>query len=154
MSASWDDAQRLILINAALQQKLAGKWSDTGIKKEGWLQITTDFNLANVGKADYKREQLQSHYNLLKGKLILFNTLLKQSWFGWNSSSMTVTASPEIWDKYIEAHPKAKEFRLSGFALVEELTDLFEISVANGQYALPATLLNSSTESSSVFIIY
>ena len=61
MSASWDDAQRLILINAAMQQKLAGKWSDTGIKKEGWIQITKDFNQANVSNANYKREQLQSH---------------------------------------------------------------------------------------------
>jgi hypothetical protein len=43
--ATWDDDKDRLVLKLLLKQIKAGKRSDSGFKKEAWVQITAEFNL-------------------------------------------------------------------------------------------------------------
>ncbi|KAJ7222251.1 hypothetical protein GGX14DRAFT_341407, partial [Mycena pura] len=53
-------------------------------------------------------------------------TLLGLSGFGWNEGLKIVTASAEVWDLYLEAHPKMKKWRSKPFPIYEDMFFLVE----------------------------
>lgn len=57
------------------------------------------------------------------------------SGFGWDEDKKTVTASDDVWDRYMEAHPKTPNFRKKGVEHYDELQSIFTGTVANGQFS-------------------
>jgi hypothetical protein len=47
----------------------------------------------------------------------------------------TATSLVEVWEKYIAAHPEAKEFQTKTLLFFDELESIFEGTVATGQWA-------------------
>ncbi|KAF8479944.1 hypothetical protein JB92DRAFT_3133324 [Gautieria morchelliformis] len=68
---------------------------------------------------------LKTHYKIVK-------TLREQSGFGWNEGKKLVTASKEVWDVYILAHPKAKPFHRRSFPLFAQMVHLVDGVIATG----------------------
>ena len=76
MTASWSDPLRQILINAGLKPKLAGKGSDTGIEKEGWIQITTDKRWVSR----LQTEITSRSFHIIKISINNFQIINKSEW--------------------------------------------------------------------------
>ena len=57
------------------------------------------------------------------------------SGFGWCPLTGWPTAPQDVWDAYLLAHPKAKEFQQKALPLFNELHDIFSGVVATGRFA-------------------
>ncbi len=68
----------------------------------------------------------------LKKKYSGFQKLVENSGFGWDEDNQLPTADPSVWDKYLEKHPEAKEFRNKTLPHYQSLHELFSGSVATG----------------------
>lgn len=81
----------------------------------------------------------------------VFHSLKQNSGFGWNEESKIPTAPDEVWESYLEvcysqlysvpltmvvqSHPKAAKYRRKTLPLYEKLFELFEGTIATGEYA-------------------
>ena len=146
-SASCNDEQRKILIECMRDEALRGGYSDNGFKSTAWKTMTSSFNLKK-GSPDYSTVQLHSQYAYLKKKYSVFKELKSNSGFGWDEELNIPTAPNEVWDAYIKSHPLAKEFRAKTL-FFDEITDIFEGRIANGNMSLSSTT-DLSTPSSKV----
>jgi len=76
--------------------------------------------------------------------------MLTFSGFGWDEACGMPTADNDVWQRYIEANPKAKEFRFKPFKYYNELRDVFTGMSATGADAVPPSqltlLLNGSDD--------
>jgi hypothetical protein len=80
-----------------------------GFKSQVWNTITINFNSnANV---NYAKLQIKSKYKDLKGQYETWNALDKNSGFGWDEETQLHSATDDVWERYIAAHPKAAKFR-------------------------------------------
>ena len=104
-----------------------------GLKSQGWKKLTPMFN--TKAKANYKTSQLQSKLSELKKKYLIVHTLRNNSGFRWDETTKMPTATYDVWDRYIESHPKASEFRNKRFFFYEKLDAIFCGKFATGKYA-------------------
>jgi hypothetical protein len=92
----------------------------------------------------------------LKSEFIEVKKLREQSGFGWDDARKMVTATADVWEKYLavglcymcisehflmpaycvtKAHPKAKPWRKKAFPLYDDMLELVEGIVATGETA-------------------
>ncbi|KAE9390708.1 hypothetical protein BT96DRAFT_775954, partial [Gymnopus androsaceus JB14] len=60
----------------------------------------------------------------MKAEFKIVATLRSLSGFGWDDVRKMVTATDEVWDSYLEGHPKARPFRKSPFHHYDEIAAL------------------------------
>jgi hypothetical protein len=106
--AEWDNDQRQVLIAEIKNEMARGITSESGFKKQSWQRILHNFN--ETTRLFYNKDQIQSQWSELKKKYVIFLKLKENSGFGWDSTAKIPTAPESVWDAYITAHPKSKEF--------------------------------------------
>jgi hypothetical protein len=94
-----------------------------GIKAAEWTGIVNDFNMKLA--LAHSRKQLQSRISSLKTGWVVWNQLKSNSGFGWDDTSKLPTASNEVWNAYLIAHPTARSFRNVGLDNADLLDELF-----------------------------
>ena len=118
-----------------MDQVRKGKRAETGIKKEAWTSALAELNASRQETDRISKQQAQNHLAALKKKYTVFSTLKNASGFGWDISTLQVTAPHDVWTSYIASHKEAGQFRgkgLTDFWLMEEL---WSSVVATGQYS-------------------
>ena len=56
------------------------------------------------------------------------------------------TADENVWEKYLEKHPEAKEFHKKSLAHYKQLHEVFSGSVATGKHAFSSIVENNDEE--------
>ncbi|XXG62153.1 hypothetical protein AAC387_Pa05g0576 [Persea americana] len=72
---------------------------------------------------------LKSHYNQIK-------TFIGLSGFGWDDVTKKVTASEEVWDDFIKAHPNYEFFRHRNTVDFQKFNIIYGDSIADGRDVL------------------
>ena len=142
ITAQWTTDREDLLINCILTElEKYGRPNDgAGFKAVAWNRIRLRFKDAN-NNIEYSKQQLQSKYASLKSLFSIFDSVCEQSGFGWNEELQIPTAPDDVWDRYIEAHPKADQFRHETLRKFEELSAIFKGKIASGAMAAaPGTL--------------
>jgi hypothetical protein len=145
-SVKWNDELRGKLIRI-YKDALNGSSADNGLKKQEWTVVLKEFN--GTAKVNFTKAQLQSQIQSLKAKYSIFKALRDNSGFGWDSLNKLPTAEPDTWNRYFEAHPKAREFKNKTLVWAEELAELFDGRTASGLYAVSSSNLSSLLSASS-----
>eukprot|EP00474_Spongospora_subterranea_P001409 CRZ01867.1 hypothetical protein [Spongospora subterranea] len=135
--AAWDLDKDAVLISLMLEQARNGKRADSGFKKEAWTAVLVSLN--SQFDLYYTLDQIKNRVKLLKKQYCLFRRLKDNSGFGWDDDKKIPTASDEVWDEYLEAHPNAALYRFTTLPLFEELNALFDQSSATGGGALASS---------------
>jgi hypothetical protein len=130
----WTDEARSAFIQIVLAESRRLGRTDSGFKKTSWTKILSQFN--NQLGLSYTKAQLQSQLQRLKMKHGIYTGLLNNSGFGVCPSSGRPTAPNDVWDSYVQSHPKANEFRNRPLQLFNELHEIFGATTATGQYAV------------------
>jgi Myb/SANT-like DNA-binding domain len=130
---SWNDTNRRHFVNAMMNEAAKGTFVDNGFKKQSWHSIMLEFIVTSGCK--YDKQQLHSHYGVLKKKYNIYNALINNSGFGVDPNNGGPTAADEVWSAYLKAHPDASEFRGKPFVLFEDLDSIFTGKVATGKYS-------------------
>ncbi|RPB12421.1 hypothetical protein P167DRAFT_574475 [Morchella conica CCBAS932] len=85
----------------------------------------------------------KSKTNTLKKKYDVFTALKSNSGFGWDAENQVPTAPIDVWERYLSANPKAREFRKKTLKHYAELEELFLGVRATGEYAItPSTIFD------------
>ena len=132
LSAKWTPelVKGLILIAQDENNKKGGS-QQGGFTTQVWKAIQNKFN--DHFQVKFSSVQLHSKWAWLKGKYNLFKALKDCSGFGWDDQKKIPAAPDEVWDKYLEAHPKAKESRHKTLQNFDELDDIFTGTIATGK---------------------
>lgn len=77
----------------------------------------------------------------MKGKYQELKAIKNNSGFGWDPVTNLPTAPDEVWEEYIKAHPRAKEFRTKSFPWYDNLDAIFSGNVATGAYVINPTTI-------------
>ncbi|KAH0611588.1 uncharacterized protein H6S33_010853 [Morchella sextelata] len=144
--ATWDDDKDRLVLKLLLKQIKAGKRSDSGFKKEAWVQITAEFNLVFP---TCEKEQIKTRVTTLKRRLDVFQRLCENSGFGWDSEKKIPTAPNDVWDSYLKYHKEAKPFRFHTLPHYDMLYEIFSKSVATGEFSSSTVQLEDSQTSTS-----
>ena len=140
----WTDENRHHFVQAMVNEASKGNFVDNGFKKQSWQAIQNEFNSASGCR--YDKQQLHSHYAVLKKRYHIYKMLKDNSGFGVDPSSGAPTAPSEVWAAYIKAHPDAAQFRYKAFTPFDDLDSIFTGKVASGKYARSSTATPQSAE--------
>jgi hypothetical protein len=139
-SLKWNAALIEIFVDAMVVEAQTST-AEGGFKSQSWnklvLLVSKDgqAELEKQGLTGISKAQLQSKHSELKKKYSAFQKLVENSGFGWDEENQLPTADPSVWDKYLEKHPEAKEFRNKTLPHYQSLHEIFSGSVATGHYA-------------------
>ena len=81
-----------------------------GFKKQSWHAIQQEFHATAGFK--YNKQQLHSHYAVLKRKYNVYKALVDNSGFGVDPNNGDPTAADDVWSAYLKAilmHPSFVE---------------------------------------------
>ncbi|KAJ7694691.1 hypothetical protein B0H16DRAFT_1751044 [Mycena metata] len=67
-----------------------------------------------------------------KTDYLMFRTLRGLSGFGWNEKSNTIDVEDAVWETYVAAHPKAKNYRYKLFPQYDDMASLVDGGFATG----------------------
>ena len=132
----WNHLMEEILCETLVEEVGKGLRADSGYKRDAWtaveMAMKTQLNI--IASTD----QLKNKYDTFKIKYKTWYHLANQSAFGRDPHTNAVTAPDEVWDRYLDKHPQAKEFRTSAKPIRYEalLNTLFFDVLATGEEAV------------------
>ena len=129
----WTNSNKRVFITAMMNTSI-DNFADSGFKKATWLFILKEFNLKSG--LVYSKQQLQSQHGVLKKKYTVYKGIMDNSGFGINLKTQGLSAPADVWERYIEAHPAAANFRNKALLYFDDLESIFTGKVATGKYAL------------------
>ncbi|KAG0691483.1 hypothetical protein DFH29DRAFT_1010956 [Suillus ampliporus] len=93
------------------------------------------------------------HWGKLKKDFIIIKKLWEQSGFGWDNTLKIVTAPPDVWEKYLATHKKAKVWRKKSFPLYNSIQILVEGIVATGEniFCVGMTTMTETVDTTLLF---
>ncbi|KIJ48743.1 hypothetical protein M422DRAFT_247606 [Sphaerobolus stellatus SS14] len=109
--AKWSAEEDADLVAVLREQQRLGNQADSGWKPIVWTVVVA---VLEKNHKDVKRKtmkQVLTHFGNLKGDYAVVKKLCGLSGFGWDDAKMVVTASPEVWDKYLEGNNKHTKWR-------------------------------------------
>ncbi|ETV89964.1 hypothetical protein H310_15195, partial [Aphanomyces invadans] len=110
-----------------------GKRSDSGYKKEAWVEVTAAFN-ERFGTS-YHSLKVKSRLDCLKREYKDVKYLRDNSGFGWNEELGLPTAPDDVWAAVLKASPSCKKFRFTPFPLYEKLAILLDGAYLDGRFS-------------------
>ncbi|CAK4094204.1 unnamed protein product [Aphanomyces euteiches] len=131
--ASWSNERDEFLVTALQAQVVKGKRSDSGYKKEAWVEVTAAFN--DRFGTTYHVSKIKSRLDCLKRDYKDVKYLRKNSGFGYNGELGLPTAPDDVWTSICKSNPKCKKFRSVPFPLFERLAILLDGAYADGRYS-------------------
>ncbi|XP_054802271.1 L10-interacting MYB domain-containing protein-like [Prosopis cineraria] len=132
--ASWDRRNTRIFIDICLEQARKSQRNGGSFTKAGWLSIISTFNEKTGQK--YDRQQFKNKWDNMRKEWVLWDKLVSsETGLGWDYANNTVDASDDWWEKKILENPLYEKFRHKGLPFANELTELFQGTIANGPRA-------------------
>ncbi|ETW06108.1 hypothetical protein H310_03701 [Aphanomyces invadans] len=131
--ASWTLDRDEFIVTALQAQVDKCKRSDSGYKKEAWVEVTVAFN-ERFGTS-YHSLKVKSRLDCLKREYKDVLYLLDNSGFGWNEDLGLPTAPDDVWAAVLKASPSCKKFRFTPFPLYENLAILLDGAYMDGQFS-------------------
>ncbi|XP_073158347.1 L10-interacting MYB domain-containing protein-like [Henckelia pumila] len=129
--ANWDRASTEVFIKICLEELQARNRLGTHFNKSGWENLVRKFEARTSRK--YSKIQLKNRWDNLKKEWSIWKTLLRgETGLRWNHEKGTVDATPEWWQRKIQARPEAAKFKERGPLLVHDQDLLFSDVVAEG----------------------
>ena len=116
-----------------MNEAAEGNFADNGFKKQTWHAIQQEFHATAGFK--YDKQQLHSHYAVLKRKYNVYKAFADNSDFGVDPNNGCPTADDDVWSAYLKVHPDASELRGRPFVYFDDLDSIFTGKVATGKYS-------------------
>ncbi|GJJ06774.1 hypothetical protein Clacol_000970 [Clathrus columnatus] len=135
---SWTTAQEATLVGVLLEQMKQGNQAESGWKPIVWTVVVSALEREHPSSIHKQATHCKSQWQRLKGEYKQVKELHGQSGFGWDASKQTVTAEPEVWQSYIQAHPKLAKWRTKAFPLFDDIAMIIGEVVATGQHVFHA----------------
>ncbi len=138
--ASWNEVNTISFINLCVAARVKegnSSAENSGFKCAVWSSILAEFNRDNG--VTYDKSSLMSKFCDLKAKFKVFETLKKNSGFGWDERLKIPTAPESVWDEYIDSHKDAAPYRYKTLPHYQELVSLFSGKFANGKLSSSST---------------
>ena len=129
----WSESNKRHFVTAMMNEAAKGNFVDNGFKKQSWHAIQQEFHATAGFK--YDKQQLDSHYAVLKRKYNVYKALVDNSGLGVDPNNGGPTAADDVWSAYLKAHSDASEFRGRPFAYFDDLDSIFTWKVATGKYS-------------------
>ncbi|PON71622.1 Myb/SANT-like domain containing protein [Trema orientale] len=104
----WGPTMKKSLIDIIVDEVNTENMTNGQFSSNTWSKILE--KLQSKNKHMFSMKQVKQKYNRLRTKYHEFAKLLKQTSFGWDRETNTVTAIEEIWQNYLGAHPKASQY--------------------------------------------
>lgn len=145
VKVEWTEENKRHFVNAMTNEAARGTFVDNGFKKQSWQAIQDDFRINSGCK--YDKQQLHSHYAILKKQYHIYKALKDNSGFGVDPVTGGPTAPPDVWVAYIKAHPDAAKYRHKVFTFFDDLDSIFTGKVASGKYAKASSVTPSPAQS-------
>jgi len=133
LKVNWKDAVWEILIDCYLEEATRNGFTDSGLKSASWTKVTAEF--ATASGFAYSRVQLQSRWNAMKAKWVIYNDIVNLSGFGVDKVDSRPKCGPSVWAAYCDKHPGASVFADSPLKFFERLTLCHAKHTADGHYA-------------------
>ncbi|KAF5334517.1 hypothetical protein D9611_013836 [Ephemerocybe angulata] len=136
--ARWDAEADAVLINFLLDEKAAGRaTSNSSFKEISWTGAAEKLagSEERTGGSPKTAAKCKGRYRAIKTDYNTVRTLVdKGSGWGWDHVNKVVTATPDVWDAYIKAHPKNEKWRKDSFPLYDEVGQIVNGTVATGAH--------------------
>ncbi|KAG5652135.1 hypothetical protein H0H81_006172 [Sphagnurus paluster] len=149
---SWLSSDDPTLVRVLREQKENGNQSGNGWKPQVWQAAADALKAEGTSDGPPKiAKKCADHWGNLKKNFGEVQAIRNASGFGWDEGTKTCTASPDVWEKYIAAHPSANRWRTTTFPLFDDIHFLVNGIVATGAGAFhPGRSISpTATESSS-----
>uniref|UniRef100_A0A0D3D712 Uncharacterized protein n=1 Tax=Brassica oleracea var. oleracea TaxID=109376 RepID=A0A0D3D712_BRAOL len=133
----WSPEENKTLINLLLDAVASGlrDSNDTFSKFTVERRILPTLNRMHGCNKTY--QHYSNRMKIMKTKYLNAAELLRfSSGFGWDSTTKRFTASKEVWDEYLKAHPKFKKFRDETFEEFDDLKLIFDKNIATDTNAI------------------
>ncbi|KIJ50094.1 hypothetical protein M422DRAFT_245894 [Sphaerobolus stellatus SS14] len=123
---TWTAAEEATLVEALGAQTALGLQAESGFKGTAWTAIV----------AALAEEHPSQNPKTLKGEYRIVKELRDLSGSGWNDTRQMVVAEKDVWDKYLQSHPKAKPFKKKPFPLYDLIAPLVDKVIVTGHGAM------------------
>ncbi|KAG6834959.1 hypothetical protein H0H93_006081 [Arthromyces matolae] len=136
MRAIWSSVCDQSLLNVLFDERRNGRQTDNaGWHSSAWSTAESKLSgsEARSGGAAKTAASCQTRYNTLKKDYKEVKAIRELSGFGWDDDNHLATAADDVWESYIQAHPKQKKWRKTSFPLYKEMADLVEGTYATGK---------------------
>eukprot|EP00268_Persea_americana_P063428 TRINITY_DN8224_c0_g1_i3.p1 TRINITY_DN8224_c0_g1~~TRINITY_DN8224_c0_g1_i3.p1 ORF type:complete len:112 (+),score=13.03 TRINITY_DN8224_c0_g1_i3:974-1309(+) len=84
----------------------------------------------------YDRSKIRNWLRTLKGHYYHIKTLVGLNGFGWDDATKSVTASEEVWNDFIKAHPEYEFYRQRNIVDFQKFSIIYGDSIADGRDVL------------------
>ncbi|XP_043696840.1 L10-interacting MYB domain-containing protein-like [Telopea speciosissima] len=128
--AKWTTSLTKRLVDLMVQQVLKGNRPNNSFGRKAWKNICDEFPKETGLK--WNKEQLKNRYSVLRRQYVTVKSLLNQGEFNWDEATGTITATDEVWDKYIKVNPDAEAIRNNGCPIYKQLCTVFSELGPNG----------------------
>ncbi|KAL2240206.1 uncharacterized protein At2g29880-like [Sesamum indicum] len=133
-NTSSDMPQVSLLIELMYEHYKKGHLLSSTFSEQIWREIGIELSQRN--KTQYTVAQLKGKANRLRMLWRKFYDLVyKQTGFGWDPTTCTVTASEDCWAEWIVANPRESGLKNKGLPHFDLCTEMFSFSVATGSHA-------------------
>ncbi|OAX39376.1 hypothetical protein K503DRAFT_645862, partial [Rhizopogon vinicolor AM-OR11-026] len=131
----WKSSDDAVLVATLLKEREEGHQFDSGFKLKSFVACAkalkgSERTSGGVAKTS---GSCHDHWGKLKKDFAVIKKLREQSRFSWDDTLKIVTAPPDVWEKYLETHKKAKVWRKKSFPLYDSIQILVEGIVATGE---------------------
>ncbi|CAE5963855.1 unnamed protein product [Arabidopsis arenosa] len=133
----WSDPQHKMLLRLLVDainhgfRDANGKFNKLTVE----TRILPPINKQLGAKKTYS--EYRNRMKILKGRYKIMAELLRfSSGFGWDPETKKFTASDEVWDDYLKAHPNKTNMRNESFEDFEDLRMIFGSNTATGLNAV------------------
>ncbi|KAG5528579.1 hypothetical protein RHGRI_029309 [Rhododendron griersonianum] len=127
-----------IMVEVARKEEATNSKKSRQFNDLQWHEILRELGV-RTGRIGYTIPKIREKFTRIKKEYKDFKHILDQTGFGWDEIAQIVTAPDDVWQTYLQAHPKAVKFRNQGLDHFEELDELLSSSLANGAFARPNT---------------
>ncbi|KAF8405358.1 hypothetical protein HHK36_010262 [Tetracentron sinense] len=129
----WTTSLDKIFADLVVEQIHQGNRSDNVFDQEAWKYIQDEFN--KQSGLNFNKQQLRKHLDVLRTRYYNLKSIFDQSDFGMVESCCMVTTEYDVWEDYIEAHPKPETIKIKDCPIYEQLCTIFTESGADGRHA-------------------
>ncbi|KAG1858919.1 hypothetical protein F4604DRAFT_1518960, partial [Suillus subluteus] len=122
----WKSNDDAVLIATLLKEREEGRQSDSGFKPKSFVACAEALQGSEKTSGGVAKTSgsCHDHWGKLKKDFAVVKKLREQSGFGWDNTLKIVTAPPDVWEKYLETHKKAKVWRKKPFPVLRGMGSL------------------------------
>ncbi|KAF7965578.1 hypothetical protein HWV62_42846 [Athelia sp. TMB] len=152
--AVWRSSDSALLVETLVKERNAGHQADSGFKPLVWASCALALRGSEIlsGGAIKSKSSCRDHFKKLKKDFGIVKAIREQSGFGWDDGLKITTATEDVWETYLKAHPNATPYKTKGFPLYDELQLIVDGVVATGSNVFRAG--GASSVSRAVSIIF